>query len=678
MKRNYNIEDILKENIARKKKFFDKYDPVTGEGSVAVPRTKVTIGNYDEGDFGELWLPDDMLKEEYGVQDLIRAGSTKKFLAQHDNIQEKYVQQESMDAVMLDFAKIRMEYDFEYWAYTCIRIKDKESGQDVPFRLNYAQRAHLLPALENQRRAEQPIRIILLKARQWGGSTLTQLYMLWIQMVHKTGWNSVIAAHKKSGSRTIRGMVTKAINYYPTDLFGKFSLSRWENSNSTSIIEGRNDKITIGTAQVPDSVRSEDIAMAHLSEVAYWQDAETIKPEDLIASIVGSILRIPYSLVVLESTANGTGNFFHSEWLAATSDDPNLRSDKTPVFVPWFDIEIYTEEVNDASALVESFDDYQWSLWDLGATLEAINWWRNKRREMRGAGLAKMKAEYPSTAIEAFVSTGQAVFPLAHCKEMEKTCRLPLKRGFLQGLATEGKKCRLALQFVADENGLLSIWKFPEKKPYIANRYLVVVDIGGRSERADYSVIAVFDRADRIGGGKDEIVAQWRGHIDHDLLCWIAVQVATFYNDALLVIEANTLETTGATDGDHTAFVLEKIADVYSNLYARQDPERLKQGLPSKWGFHTNRATKTQVIDNEVMMYRTQGYVERDQEAVNEHAVYEKRNNSFAAKEGHHDDILMTRAIGEYVSDLQMPAPKHMNLVQRAVKKAVGGVSDFR
>ena len=167
---NYDIKKIIEENEYRRKRLDSKYDPMTGEGSVALPRKRVRIGDYNHGELGFIYLPTDMIEQEDVVQEIIDCGSIKKYLARQLNVVPTEVPDELVAQNVIEFCKIRMEYDFEYWAYTCIRIKDKASGKDVPFRLNFAQRARLLPALENQRRADQPIRIILLKARQWGGN----------------------------------------------------------------------------------------------------------------------------------------------------------------------------------------------------------------------------------------------------------------------------------------------------------------------------------------------------------------------------------------------------------------------------------------------------------------------------------------------------------------------------
>ena len=127
------------------------------------------------------------------------------------------------------------------------------------------------------------------------------------------------------------------------------------------------------------------------------------------------------------------------------------------------------------------------------------------------------------------------------------------------------------------------------------NRYVVGVDVGGRSASSDYSVIVVIDRLPAAGGKPVEVVAQWRGHIDHDILAWKAAAIARFYCDALLVVESNTLETEAARAGvsasDAGLFVLSRIAEVYPNVYTREIYDEASRRPLRKLGFHTNRAT---------------------------------------------------------------------------------------
>ena len=72
-------------------------------------------------------------------------------------------------------------------------------------------------------------------------------------------------------------------------------------------------------------------------------------------------------------------------------------------------------------------------------------------------------------------------------------------------------------------------------------------------------------------------------------------------------------------------------------------------------------------------MVRDDAYVERDVDACDELAVYECRQSGrFAAKPGHHDDILMTRAIGLYVaSGMPEPVPRRRSPFSRRYVKIV-------
>ena len=150
--------------------------------------------------------------------------------------------------------------------------------------------------------------------------------------------------------------------------------------------------------------------------------------------------------------------------------------------------------------------------------------------------------------------------------------------------------------------------------------------------------------------------------IDIDLLAWKAAQIAAYYDNSLLVIESNTLETHDKerqVDGDQSHFILNQIKDVYPNLYARkQSEEEIEEGYPKKYGFHTNVSTKPMIISTLVKVIREGLYVERDERCLDEYITYERRQNgSYGAIIGKHDDLLMTRAIGMHICYFEMDLP---------------------
>ena len=613
-----NMPDIIAENTRRNEALQVAYDPLTGLGGCGI-RTLV----------GEEWLPSELLQERPDYPTLS----------------------------LLERRRVRVRYDFEYWAATCATIKDKLTGQNIRFSLNAPQR-RLLGVMEGQRRAGKPVRVVLLKARQWGGSTLVQMYMAWFQLVLRTGWNSLICGHKHNTSRAIKQMYRLLLRNYPEDMRNgqvePLKFANYEGSRDVQQLSGRDCLIICSSSRSEDAVRGFNLAMAHLTEVAFWASSAMHDPEDVMRSVLGTVLPECGTIIVLESTANGVGNFFHTEWLRAQSG----HSDKVAVFVPWYEIELYRQPVRDPAALWASLDEYERQLWEAGCTLEMLAWYHSKRKEYTTH--TQMMEEFPSNDIEAFANTGNCVFDLGQLDVLRQTCRPPMLTGDIEGAWLAPGNAHV----VESPHGPLQVWHQPEDYG-TALRYLVAVDVGGRSDKADWSVMAVLDLHD-LREHPPEVVAQWRGHLDHDLLAWKAVHLAQYYHNALLVIESNTLETE-YTEGDGGQYILNTIGQRYGNLYYRSRDRKGQR----KYGFHTNRQTKRQAIYTLIAAVRERQYIERCHAAIDEMSTYElTRKGSFEAMAGHHDDILMTRAIAlQVLHELPMPHPAISELEKLTILK---------
>lgn len=632
-----NIEETIKENNRRLGAISAVYNPITGEGSTSIKREWVNIEGFP---LTHINLPETMCADPQ-IEQLASMGA-------HDylhNILGMEANSRNIIKLWLDFCLKRMKHDFEYWARSMTTISDKGKGRDTAFTLNRPQRIYL-KAMEELRCAEKPIDIILCKARQWGGSTLTQIYMLWIQLVHKKNWNSVICGDIEKQSSIVAGMLAKVISRYPRWASGgkQLTTTPYQGATKTRVINWSNSRYSLGSAQKPDSLRSEDISMAHLTEVGLWKATQGRKPEDLVQSIFGSIASGPYTMKVIESTAKGVGNFFHRTWIDATEG----RNNFTPVFIPWFSIDLYSKPIAKSyyPEFIRSLDDYEKNLFSLGATLEAIAWYRDKRREMPDEW--RLYSEFPSTASEAFQSTGRRVFRLSYVNNIRKDCMPPLLKGDIIPCDTPGKRATI-IPAAPGENGeedSLWVWLMPDNTQPLRDRYIVTVDVGGTSNKADYSCIVVADRIAMLDGGVPEIAACWHGHIEHDKLAWKAVEIARAYGDALLVIEANTLETEG-TEGNNFEYILNEISGRYSNLYCRTSLQEIKQGRPRRWGFHTNSSTKPMVINFLLKALRDGLYIERCLPTTYELDLYEYKENGkeMGAVEGNHDDRVMATAI---------------------------------
>lgn len=672
---------LLSENSSRRAVIYAPFNPVTGLGSIG-DRVLIHIDGFP---IPHQWIPRPMLAVPM-VRRLRELASLDEFIRADLGVDPS---PEARTRVVDRFTRVRSRYDFPFWAAVFVYIKNKrlDGDPEILFRLSYPQRK-FVEALEDARLDGRPIRIVLLKARQWGGSTTSQLYMAWLQLIHRYGLNSLIIAHQGSGSDEIKDMFDRMIKAYPLDMLHRpgdsYSPSEPKmvgvgKSGSIFRIPQRDCKIKIGTAEKPDSCRGGDYALVHLSEVGIWKETEGKKPTDIVRSACGGVLNRPGTMIVYESTANGHGNFFHNEYLAARD---NPRAQFRSLFIPWYDIDwnvipfpsqaekeafardLYENRLNAAAPSPrEEPGRYLWWLWERGATLEGINWYIVERSKHTSHG--SMAAECPTDDIEAFVNSGSVVFDKYHVEQFRHACRAPQFVGDVYGAAPSGRDALSALRFCEDRQGVLEVWSLPDPPDpqlVISDRYLTVVDVGGRSDKADWSVIAVFDRIAMIDGGRPAVVAQWRGHIDIDLLAWKAAQIAAFYDQSLLVIESNTLETHDrdrAVDGDQSLYILHQIRDVYPNLYARrQSDEDIRQGLPRKYGFHTNVSTKPLIITSLIKYVREHSYVEADSRVLDEYLAYERKpNGAYGAISGFHDDLLMTRAIGLHICFSEMPLP---------------------
>ena len=112
------IRDILKENDRRNSEINKVFDPVSGEGSIG-ERTKVCLSDYPTS---VQYLPTEMLNNEL-VKKLILRKSIRKFI-------EKDIDAEYSDSiaefVIRQFIRVRIKYDFPFWAYMFARIKQRK------------------------------------------------------------------------------------------------------------------------------------------------------------------------------------------------------------------------------------------------------------------------------------------------------------------------------------------------------------------------------------------------------------------------------------------------------------------------------------------------------------------------------------------------------------------------
>ncbi len=688
-------------------RIYGPYDQLSGVGCygfVEGMRTHVSIPDFILGDqaITDMWVHKETLETAIWYN-VLQYGSIQKFVenGMHRDFDEEYHFE-----VMTALLQARAYDDPELAFIICDKIVHKLTGALTPFTPRYAQRV-LLALLEGLRRAKVPILVVLLKARQWGGSTLVQMYIKWMQEYrHPNGWNAAIVAQADSTAKKIKAMYRKAVESQPGWTIGmpgtKLEMSPYERSDSDfQISDGkflaRTSLLSIASFNSFEKCRGDNYKLVHYSEVASWKKTPEHDPEEVISNLEGGFLGLPDELAVFESTGKGNSGFFYD--LCQDAMRENSTSAYKFLFIPCYMIENDMEPKGAKGFTLQQEEEFAiwlfdhrgketcphgyresgkffWKMWKMGACFEAINWYRINRNKHRDHG--HFASEAPIDPVEAFRNSGNAVFDPYAIDELKDDCQAPKKPVYYADVILKPfeKRSRevyreARIEPREDNQGELKVWSAPNNHIFnVKNRYLVSVDIGGSSDKADYTVMTVIDQMGlcREVKGRPRVVARWRGHVRHDILAWKAAALAHYYDDALLIIESNTAdrEKDTNTEGDHFGTIINEIAKYYPNLYQRnKTPENVQDGIEPIYGFQTNIKTKQWIIDNLIACVDDKLWEEPDEQMYAELGWYErdpdtgKMGNQPGANR--HDDVLMSTAIGLYVAynnDIYRPSWK--------------------
>lgn len=524
-----------------------------------------------------------------------------------------------------------IKHNRKWYMEKFLKIRNKKS-ELVPFQLNPAQ----LIVEEKMKWCERTStlkRFIVLKARQMGLSTYFEATIF-----HDTSTNSfknsMIIAHEDKATQNLFQMSKLYYEELPDAIrpmkrFSNEKALTFENGTSDESEKQRNpglrSKITVATANTVDTGRSATIHNLHASEVAFFPNAKT--------TMLGLLQCVPdemNTLVVLESTANGVGDYFHSMWNQAVKGENEF----IPIFLAWFTDPTYTRPFRSEAEKNEFIKQVDQTYTDTSGkevrtyeynlkvknllTYEQLNWRRWTIKNKCAGDEELFMQEYPSTPEEAFISSGRPKFNIGSLKKYQTICTPPIKRGYL--IEKDGE-----VQFIDDEKGYIHIWEEPIKDKY----YAIGADVAEGLIHGDYSVGAV-------GTEEFDVVALWHGHIDPDLFGDELYKLGKYYNKAYIGVESN----------NHGLTTLKRLQHrEYWDIYYQKTYDKISDQLSTKMGWGTTNRTKPMMIDKLAEFVREQYLGLHSDMVIGEMYTYIiEDNGSTNAQSGCNDDCVM--AIG--------------------------------
>lgn len=412
----------------------------------------------------------------------------------------------------------------------------------------WAQRT-FVSEIEAQYNRGQAVRIMVLKARQLGISTAMEATLFWWGFLHHNT-NGLVVAHENDSTFKL---FEKTQKFWDTWDFNELFTAKHASQRRLSWVETGSD-IHVATAKNVRAGRSQTLHTLHASECAFYPD-----PETLMGGLNQSIPNKHGTIIVRESTANGIGNWFHTEWLKAEEGE----SDYKPLFFPWYKHPEYRQATTLTVAL--ECDAVERALLRLGADFENIQWRRWAIRNLCNYDENLFMQEYPATPIEAFLTTGSNVFP----GQLVDNCYQQLQghRGRLIG-DEHGHNPR----WVPDPGGPLYIFKAPIQTDIRQDRYFVGGD-PSQTVAGDPACIQVINR------GTMEQVAVWHGQIDPINFAREMMLLGRYYHNAMLCPEA---------EGGGQAAVGYILASDYPQLWQHRWADKAPGKVGNQYGWATN------------------------------------------------------------------------------------------
>lgn len=524
--------------------------------------------------------------------------------------------------------------DPEVYIPKFLKIRTKE-GKITALRPKPAQQM-LLDAVKREREAGRPPRILILKARQLGLSTITEGIMFQDSATRKLV-QTLIVAHRDDSTTKLFRMNKLFFDYLPRQLqpMCKHSNAKelvFENPTRDPAEKRRRPGLmsSIRCVTANDGMgRSETLNNVHLSEFAFWKGNKN----EILDGVMQAVPAELNTLVVIESTANGY-NEFKDLWDGAVAGENGW----VPLFIAWFHEPKYRMEVTEGTvwdeeerALMEAYhldpEQMAWRRWCI-----AVNCHGDKR---------KFQQEYPSTPEEAFLFSGTPFFNNEDILLRLAAAPEPADVGTFSYPEPEAGEAPAGWAWSSDQRtGFIRVFAPPEPgAPYV---------IGGDTagEGSDKFTAWVVDN--RTGTQ----VAELEFTFSELLYARQIYCLGMWYNAALIAVETN-----------FSTYPERKLEEWnYPNLYVRERFDTYTRKSVKAFGFQTTPQTRPVILAglHAVMEETAELVVSRNTLRQMLHFVYNEDRRP-EAEEGEHDDLVMAAAICHFARTQQRVTMEHQD-----------------
>jgi hypothetical protein len=420
---------------------------------------------------------------------------------------------------------------------------------------------------------------------------------------------------------------------------------------------GLNSQLLVETAKDATAGRGSTIQAVHASELGFWEN-----PEESWTALMQAVPDLG-SEVIVESTANGVGNMFWQLWQDAEAGDSTF----IPIFLPWWIHEEYERllSVDGEAEIRDTLTTYEKDLLEEGLDFEGVRvklelgqiaWRRSTIRDKLNGDENLFRQEYPATAREAFLVSGNCFFDEDALLEYEMSAIVP-KRERITMVGTVPTRFPAA-------RGELRRWEnpriFDKSKPKDASNedgeYVIFVDTATGKMSSERETIYASDREQ---GGRDfscawvydvkrsGYVACLHARLPPEQFAEKCYALGYLYSSpnrrtgnripALLGVERN--HSSGET-------VLRRLNDMgYPNLFRDRTMNTKRDKMTVSLGWVTTESKRIVMLDEFSAELRAHGVKLPDADTIRECFTFIRgETGKPEAQEGCHDDRVIAAA----------------------------------
>jgi len=296
-------------------------------------------------------------------------------------------------------------------------------------------------------------------------------------------------------------------------------------------------RLKVATARGKNPAIGFSIDRLVCSEFGFWPYAEQVA-----SHLFPTVLKRREARVIIESTPSLHGHYYQKLWYAALEGSSRFK----PVFIRWWEHEAYMKDPppdwRPDLSLLRIMDAHpNMALGHLWFMVDALD-------SVFNGDMQQFLHSYPMNERDGWLTTEMPALPKEPLMALEKGA-YPDNQDFGRGFT-------------------------PHDVPRSGHQYLIVADPAGYGKSGDPSALTVINLSTRAE------VAAWSNRVDPSYFGTRCVELARYWNNALLVIESNS-----------AAAITAAIQTGYTRIYSQLDSSH-----PGFYSTHQNKESSTEAL----------------------------------------------------------------------------------